>query len=307
VLVSAEHARGIAELLEKIAAALPEATPARAENGGAIATAVVGRPNVGKSSLVNAIIRDDRTLVSEISGTTRDAIDIPCVRDDQRYILIDTAGIRPRGKHRSSVEVFSVMRAERSIRRADLCVLVIDVTEGVTAQDKKIAGLIQKEQKPCIVAANKWDILFREAGSRKSIERVRQELFFIDYAPIILLSAKTGRNMARLFQETDAVREAATHKIGTGELNRLIRSAVDAHPPPSRGGRRFKILYVTQVEPERSATIPLPTFVFFVNDPALLTDPYRRYLESQIRSCEAFAGLPLDLKFRGRERRSTSR
>jgi GTPase len=303
VAVSAEHGRGIDELRETLSNLLPESKQTE-DAKETLSLAVVGRPNVGKSSLINAILQDNRTLVSEIAGTTRDAIDVPYLREGRNYVLIDTAGIRHRGKHRTSVEVFSVMRAERSIRRADLCVLVIDATQGVTSQDKKIAGLIQKAAKPCIVVANKWDLIVRTTKHRQFIARLREELFFIDYAPIVLLSAKTGRNMAGLFEEIDEVRTAATQKIGTGELNRLIRSAVAAQPPAARGGRRLNILYETQVESDEKGGIRPPAFVFFVNDATLLSATYKKYLEATIRKREPFTGLPLIFKMRAREGRS---
>jgi GTP-binding protein len=198
---SAEHKRGIEPLVAWIERLLP---PREAEDEEAvvrqtpIAIAIVGRPNVGKSSLVNAMLQDKRTLVSEVSGTTRDAVDIPYERHGNRYILIDTAGIRPRGKVSGSVEVFSVMRAESSIRRAHLCCLVIDASAGVTAQDKKIAGLIQHARKPCVIAVNKWDLVKERTTDKESLNAfvdIRAELFFIDYAPIVLESAKTGAQM----------------------------------------------------------------------------------------------------------------
>jgi GTPase len=307
VLVSAEHGRGTGELVERVESFLPETeTPAATQPELPLAIAIVGRPNVGKSSLINAILEDRRTMVSDIPGTTRDAVDVPYARDGRRYMLIDTAGIRPRGRHKTSVEVFSVMRAEKSIRRADLCVLVIDPTAGVTAQDKKIAGLIQDVQKPCVVVLNKWDLIEADTEREQSISKVREqtraELFFLEYAPIVMLSAKTGDNVERLFRCIDAVREAAQQRIGTGPLNRLLHEAFQSNPPPIRGGRRFKVLYATQVEKGRHA-ISTPAFVLFVNDAKLLPESYRRYLEAQIREHVRLLGLPISLQLRGREPR----
>lgn len=307
--VSAEHGRGIGELVEATEALLPAAEEIADGEEVAIpvSLAIVGRPNVGKSSLINALLRDRRTLVSDVAGTTRDAVDVPYERDGRSYTLIDTAGIRPRGKHGTSVEVFSVMRAERSIRRADLCVIVIDATAKVTAQDKKIAGLIQEANKPCVIALNKWDLIKFEGNrgneTRDFVQTIRAELFFLEYASIVVLSAKTGENVGQLFGAIEETRAQSLQKIGTGPLNRAIREALTANPAPARGGKRFNILYATQVNVEKPAPIPLPTFVFFVNDPAALAPTYRRYLEARLRELSPFTGLPLLLRMRGREKR----
>ncbi len=305
LLVSAEHARGIDGLVAQIEARLPAAVEQAPEAQAPIRIAVVGRPNVGKSSLTNSILGDARTLVSPISGTTRDAVDIPYERHGHRYVLIDTAGIRPRGKVDNSVEVFSVMRSESSIRRADLCCLVVDATAGVTAQDKRIAGLIQEARKPCVVAVNKWDLIKERTGSKDEMNEVlvglRAELFFVDYAPLLLVSAKTGAELTRLFKSIERVHTAARQHIGTGPLNRLFQTAMSAHPPPLRSGRRFKILYGTQPETLPEMAIPAPEFVLFVNDDKLLTPTYRKYLENKIREVQPYPGLPLLFRFRARK------
>jgi len=310
--ISAEHNRGMDELLEAVETRLPEPPPPVAEDEPAppIDIAIVGRPNVGKSSLVNAILDDERTLVSPISGTTRDAIDIPYERGKNRYTLIDTAGIRPRGKQSSTVEIFSVMRSEKTIRRADLCVLVVDATMGVTAQDKKIAGLIQEAQKPCLVAVNKWDIVKEEAGfgSRKeqlakTLERIREELFFVDYAPVLLLSALKSEGLGRLFRLIEQIRDGARRRIATAPLNRIMAEAQTAHPPPARNGKRFKIVYATQPEGVLRAAVPTPSILLFVNQSDLLVDSYRKYLDSRIRKEVAWPGLPIRFQFREREAR----
>jgi GTP-binding protein len=259
---------------------------------------------VGKSSLTNAILNDDRTLVSPISGTTRDAIDIPYERHGQHYVLIDTAGIRPRGKVNNSVEVFSVMRSETSIRRADICCLVVDAEQGVTAQDKKIAGLIQEAQKPCVVAFNKWDLIKERTDGKEELKEVledlREELFFIRYAPSMLVSAKTGAELTRLFKTIERIQRDARERIGTGVLNRLLAEAVAAHPPATRGGKRLKILFGTQPDRPAEKTIPLPEFVLFVNDEKLLDQSYRRYLESCLREKSPYTGSPILLHLRAR-------
>ena len=269
-----------------------------------VSIAIIGRPNVGKSSLTNVLLQDARTLVSPIAGTTRDAIDIPYTRGNKQYVLIDTAGIRPRGKVSSSVEVFSVMRSEASIKRADLCCLVIDASAGVTAQDKKIAGLIQQAKKPCVVAVNKWDLIKDRTADKDALNEVldglRAELFFLDYAPLVLCSAKTGSEMTRLFKMIEKVRTAARQRLGTGPLNRLISAATTAHPPPMSGNRRLKILYATQPETPPHMAIPFPEIVLFVNDDKLLVENYRRYLEAKIRVEAPWTGLPLLFRLRAR-------
>ena len=302
--VSAAHGRGMTELVERIAAHLPEETTDTAPPSPALKLAIVGRPNVGKSSLINAILQDRRTIVSEIAGTTRDAIDIPYRRDDKQFVLIDTAGIRSRGKHSSSVEVFSVMRSQKSIERADVCALVIDAVEGVTAQDKKIAGLIQQNEKPCLVVVNKLDLVKPPTRIREFFDavfrQIRSQLFFLDYAPIDILSAETGENLERLFQSIEKIEAHAERTLGTGQLNRLLQQALEAHPPPARGNRRLKIMYATQIDFERTDSIRPPTFLLFVNDPLTLTDDYRRYLEGKIRKKLGYYGLPILFRLRSR-------
>lgn len=306
--ISAEHDRNISELVKNIEEFLPD-SEAKEQEAAAIPTsiAIVGRPNVGKSSLINAILNDNRTLVSNIAGTTRDAVDVPYERKGQDYLLIDTAGIRPRGKVDNSVEVFSVMRSEKSIRRADLCVLVIDASMGVTAQDKKIAGQIQAAQKPCVIVVNKYDLIEVKDDPKKFEREFAQsilaELFFLSYAPVIPLSAKTRDHMSRLFRVIEHVRDDSRRRIGTGQLNRRLQAMLSANPPPIRSGKRFKVLYATQVEPPRDSAVPVPRIVLFVNDDQILPDSYRKYMESNLREASPFLGLPLLIQLRGREKR----
>lgn len=316
VSISAAHGRGIDSLVQAIEERLPQSArnAAAGEAGLSISNqqseiqsplslAIVGRPNVGKSSLINAIVSDRRTIVSDLPGTTRDAVDITYRRGSERFVLIDTAGIRPRGKHASSVEVFSVMRSERTIRRADLCVLVVDATMGVTAQDKKIAALMQKAHKPSILLVNKWDLVKPERGAKialaELIKETRERLFFLPYAPVLVASALTGENVDRLFSTIGKIRRGAEARIGTGVLNRLLREAFAANPPPMVGTQRLKLFYATQPRSEEQ-TLATPEFVLFVNDPQLLGETYARYLEAQIRETEPFVGLPLMLNFRPR-------
>ena len=302
--ISAEHGRGITDLLAAIVQRLPSPPhDSRVTSHDSLAIAILGRPNVGKSSLINSIVRSERAIVSELPGTTRDAIDISYQRDGRQFVFIDTAGIRRRGKHSSSVEVFSVMRAERSIRRAVLCVLVVDLTMGVTAQDKRIAGFIQKARKAALIVLNKWDLIRPERNEKKTmsqlIDRTLAEIFFLDYAPVLVASALTGENIDKLFALIEKIQRVAHERIGTGILNRLLRQAFEANPPPMVKGRRLKLLYATQAGGEERQLQPLE-FVLFVNDPQLINETYRRYLESRIRTAEPYPGLPIVLSLRRR-------
>ena len=331
VSISAEHNRGISDLLGVVDQLLPSpaqsvsqpslVTPERSEGGTLnsqpLAIAIIGRPNVGKSSLINAIVQSERAIVSELPGTTRDSVDISYQRDGRRFLFIDTAGIRRRGKLSSSVEVFSVMRAERSIRRADLCVLIVDLTSGVTAQDKRIAGLIQEARKAALVVLNKWDLVKPKRGERQTIRELVAEtcekIFFLNYAPVLVASARTGENVDRLFGMIDKIERAATTRIGTGVLNRLMRAVFAANPPPMVKGRRLKLFYAAQSAgtQDRSAKGPIhrrehlqpPEFVLFVNDPRLLSQSYARYVEARIRDAEPYSGLPIILTLRPRSQK----
>src|SRR5207253_6040590 len=249
--ISAEHDRGISDLLEEIERRLPSPPgDSRVTTHELVAVAIVGRPNVGKSSLISSIVRGERAIVSELPGTTRDAIDIHFERDGRKFVFIDTAGIRRRGKQSTSAEVFSVMRAERSIRRADICVLIVDLTMGVTAQDKRIAGLIQKARKPAIIILNKWDLVRptrkEKHAARQVVEETRAPLFFLEYAPALITSAMTGENVEKLFALIETIQRAVQKRIGTGVLNRLLRQAFESNPPPLAKGKRLKLFYAAQ-------------------------------------------------------------
>ena len=306
--ISAAHGRGISGLIETIDRCLP--APSKIERRTSniehpIAIAIVGRPNVGKSSLINSIVRSERAIVSELPGTTRDAIDISYERDGQQFRFIDTAGIRRRGKHSSPVEVFSVMRAERSIRRADLCVLIIDLAMGVTAQDKRIAGLIQKARKAALVVLNKWDLVRPTRNEKKMmtqlIDETQARLFFLNYAPVLVASALTGENVDKLFALIEKIRRAAHERIGTGVLNRLLRSAFAANPPPMISGRRLKLFYAAQASGNSEAPVEPPEFILFVNEPRLLSETYLRYLEARVRKAQPYPWLPIILTCRPRQ------
>lgn len=310
--ISAEHSRGILELLETTGQLLPSPTAARdikpqtSNLKPPVAIAIIGRPNVGKSSLINSILRTERAIVSELPGTTRDSVDVSCERGGQKFLFIDTAGIRRRGKHSSSVEVFSVMRAERSIRRADLCVLIVDLTMGVTAQDKRIAGLIQKAGKAAIVVLNKWDLIRPKRREKQTIaqlvDETRAKVFFLDYAPVLVASALTGENVEKLFALIENVRRATQQRIGTGVLNRLLQTAFAANPPPMISGRRLKLFYTAQASGKQDRPLQPPEFVLFVNEPRSLPETYRRYLEACIRKAQPYPGLPIILTLRPRSK-----
>lgn len=329
VFTSAAHGRGFATLADKLnrhlkalgatpikaeadPSATPEEEPDREEvtEDSPIRVAIVGRPNAGKSSLVNAILNDKRTIVSDVAGTTRDAIDIPYTREDQPYVLIDTAGMRPRSKRDTSVEVFSAMRSEKAIRRSDICLLVIDMAAGVTQQDRRIGSIIAKESKPCIIIVNKFDLYCPDAplSARKEAvkDHIKENLFFLDYAPIAIVSAKLGEGMPSIFKSIARVREEALNMPGTGELNRLLQRAMEMNPPGQHRvlKKRLKLFYATTAVNEKYTTIPVPTYVLFVNDKRLLTDSYAAYLRNTIRSRIKAAGVPIVLSPRSRVRNS---
>lgn len=311
--VSAAHGRNFKALLTELDTRLtPFTESAREAEEAARVTGlkivVIGKPNAGKSSLVNAILDDERTIVSEVAGTTRDAVDIPYDRAGERHTLIDTAGLRQRSRMDTSVEVFSAMRAERSIRRADLCLLVVDLSAGIFAQDRKIARLVQREQKPCIIIANKWDLYHPDAPKRARMEEaeeaIRTELFFLHYAPFICVSAREKQELDRIFGSIRKVREDAQNVIGTGELNRLLANALRRNPPPAskRHRKRLKILYATAAVNERYVAIPVPRYILFVNDKRLLADSYQSYLENTLREETSSLGLPINFSARSRRK-----
>lgn len=319
IFLSAAHGRGFSELASKLDTYLKEAgaplkedmeeTPEEeTETAPPIKVAVVGRPNAGKSSLVNAILQDKRTIVSEVAGTTRDAIDIPYLHDGQPYVLIDTAGMRPRSKRDTSVEVFSAMRSEKAIRRADICLLVIDIAAGVTQQDRRIAGIIAEEGKPCIIIVNKFDLFHPNAPRKERMaeveEQVRRELFFISYAPFVTTSAKKSEGIEIIFKVIARIRRESLALPTTGQLNRLIQLAQQMNPPGTASGstKRLKIYYVTTAVDPKYSTIPVPRYVLFVNDKNLLTDSYSQYLRNKIRETYPAPGIPVIFSARSRVR-----
>ena len=294
--VSSINLLNFGDLLEELCRHFPD-PDAQEEDVGAIRIAVAGKPNVGKSSLVNRLLGEDRVMVSNIAGTTRDAIDTRFTAPDgQDYILIDTAGIRrKRAIEYHSLERFSIVRALAAIDRSDVSLLVIDATQGVTEQDSKIAGYIDEQGKAAIIVINKWDAIEKDTGTMNEfIRKVREELKFMQYAPVLFVSALTGQRVTRILEAARAAYEQASRRITTGLLNDILTDAQAALQPPATSGRRLKIFYATQ-----QATNP-PTFVFFVNDQTLMHFSYERYLEKQFRKAFGFEGTPL--KFILRER-----
>lgn len=263
-----------------------------------IRVAVVGKPNVGKSSLVNRILGEERSIVSDIPGTTRDAIDTPFSWEDENFVFIDTAGMRKRGKIDESIERFSVIRSLSAIERADVCLMVIDAKEGPTEQDSKIAGYIHEQGKAVIIVVNKWDVIEKDDKSvYRFEEQVRNELSFMNYAPIMFVSAKTGQRVLKIMEMIRFVSNESSKRIQTGMLNDAINEAVLMNQPPISGGRRLKLYYSTQVD------VKPPAFALFVNNPELMHFSYERYLENQIRKSFGFDGTSLRfyLKQKNRE------
>ena len=294
--ISAYHGDGVGDLLDLIVAALP-AYPVDEEEDESVAIAIVGRPNVGKSSLLNALIGVERAIVSETPGTTRDAIDMKLMYEGQEITLIDTAGIRRRGKVEPGIERYSVLRSMRSIDRAEVALLLIDALDGVTAQDTHVAGYVLEKKKGVVVVVNKWDAVEKDTHTMvEYVERVREDLKFMSYVPVIFISAKTKQRVHTVLPTALEVAAARRQRIPTGELNQIVREAYDRTPPPTKNGRPLRIYYATQ------ASVSPPTFVIFVNDPDFVHFSYERYLENRIREQVQFPGTPIRLVFRKRER-----
>jgi GTP-binding protein len=292
--VSALHGTGVGDFLDELVAAIPQMEPLY-EGDDTIKIALLGKPNVGKSTLLNRMLGQERAIVSPLAGTTRDAIDSRLRWHGQEMTLIDTAGIRRRGKVEPGVEKYSVLRAIKALDRADVALLVVDATMGITSQDTHVAGMIADEEKGVILLVNKWDAVVKDAHSMPEyVAFVREQFKFLSYAPILFISALTGQRVNRILPLVQEVQEARRKRIPTARLNKLMREAVLKHAPPQKGGVRVKFYYATQAE-----TVP-PTFVFFVNKPEGVHFSYRRYLENQIREAEPFTGTPIRLRFRSR-------
>jgi GTP-binding protein len=283
-------------LLDAIVSHLPRV--AEEPDVNAVRIAIVGRPNVGKSSLLNVFLNEKRAIVSPIAGTTRDAIDSELTFDGQRLVLIDTAGIRRRGKVEKGVEKYSVLRALAAIERSDVTVLVLDASQGVTAQDTHVASFILEAAKSVVVVVNKWDLVQdKDANTVASYARIlRERLRFLDYVPVLFVSALTHQRIDKILPAVLHVAEERLVRIPTGELNRIIREGMTAHPATSRRGKSLKFFYATQ------AGVAPPTFVLFVIDVALVHFSYARYLENKLRSVYPFEGTPIKLELRARKR-----
>lgn len=293
--ISAGQALAMGDLLDEIIKNLP-AEEEDSYDEYTVKVAVVGKPNVGKSSLVNKILGEERVIVSNVPGTTRDAIDTPFTIGENKYVFIDTAGMRKKGKVFESVERYSVIRSLTAIERADVCLLLIDAKEGVSEQDSKIAGYVHDQGKAVVIIVNKWDVIEKDD---KTIERykadIRNELSFMDYAPMLFISALTGQRVNKVIELINHVSNQHAMRISTGVLNDIVSEAVLMNQPAISGGRRLKIYYATQV------SVKPPTFALFVNEPDLMHFSYQRYLENQIRKAFSFEGTPIRFLLRKRE------
>ena len=293
--VSAVNALNLGDLLDAIVEALPEEAPVEDEPD-TIRVAVVGRPNVGKSSLVNALLGQERVVVSNIPGTTRDAVDTYFKQDGVTFIFVDTAGMRRRGRIDAALERYSVIRSLRAIDRADVVLMLIDAVDGVTEQDKKIAGYVHESGRASVLVVNKWDLLPKDGKtSLRYTETLRQELGFMQYAPVVFLSALTKQRVTRIPEVVKFVAEQHAMRVSTSLLNQVVRDAVGINPPPSDRGRKLKIFYATQ------AAVRPPTIVFFVNDQELMHFSYLRFLENKLREAFGFEGTPLKMVVRPRQ------
>lgn len=293
--ISSAGKLGLGDMLDEVLNYFPEETEGEQEDGRT-KVAIVGKPNVGKSSLINHLIGEERVIVSEIAGTTRDAVDTEVAWNGREYIFIDTAGLRRKSKIKEELERFSIIRAVTAVERADVVILMIDATEGVTEQDAKIAGIAHDRGKGIIIAVNKWDAIEKDDKTMyKHTDRIRQVLSFMPYAEILFISAKTGQRTSRIFDMVDVVLENNSMRIATGVLNEIMSEAVAMQQPPSDKGKRLKLYYITQV------AVKPPTFVIFVNDKKLMHFSYTRYLENRIRDAFGFQGT--SLRFFIRERK----
>lgn len=297
--ISSIHGLGVGDLLDDVVSYFPPEDETDEEED-VIHVAIVGKPNAGKSSLVNYILGENRVIVSDIAGTTRDAIDSRYEKDGQKYVLIDTAGMRKRGKINIDVERYSVARALGAVDRADVCLILIDATEGITEQDTKIAGYVHEAGKASIVVVNKWDLVEKETNTMNNFKnRVKEGLNFMMYAPSVYISAKTGQRVDTLFDGIKEVLAQNSKRISTGVLNDVINEAIAMVQPPSDKGKRLKIYYATQ------ASIKPPTFVLFVNNAELAHYSYIRYLENQLRAKFGFEGTPIKFIIREKNKKES--
>lgn len=292
--VSSVHGHGTGDLLDSVISHFPEES-GNADSEELIRVAVIGKPNAGKSSLVNRIAGEERCIVSDVAGTTRDAVDIAVENESGRFLLIDTAGLRRKSRVDDNIERYSMLRAQMAVERSDVCVVMIDGTAGFTEQDSKVAGMAHEAGKACVIAVNKWDAVEKDGYTLDAYEKkLRDDFSFMPYAKILFISAKTGQRVDRLFQ---AIRDAAassTRRVATGMLNDVLAQATARVQPPTDKGRRLKIYYMTQV------SVQPPTFVFFVNSQKLFHFSYQRFLENMIRDTFGFEGTPIRFLIRER-------
>jgi GTP-binding protein len=298
ISVSAVHGHGTGDLLDECVNHFPPAAEDEEEDE-VVRVAVIGKPNAGKSSLVNTILGETRVIVSEIAGTTRDAIDTQFENEHGKFVFIDTAGLRRKSKVDSRIEKYSVLRAQMAIERADVCLIMLDAREGVTEQDTKVAGLAHEAGKASIIVVNKWDLVEKETNTMEKMRgEVQRDLSYMTYAPVAFISALTGQRVGRLFELINYVNSQSAMRITTGMLNDLLADATARVQPPTDKGRRLKIYYITQV------SVKPPTFVCFCNNAELFHFSYVRYLENQIRSVFGLEGTPVRMIIRERERES---
>ncbi|WP_026975656.1 ribosome biogenesis GTPase Der [Alicyclobacillus contaminans] len=294
IAVSAEHGSGTGDLLDEVVRQLPEGTDPEYSDD-VIRIALIGRPNVGKSSLINALVGDHRVMVSDVAGTTRDAIDTPLEVDGQRYVLIDTAGMRRRGKVYERIEKYSVLRALRAIERSDVAFVVLDGHEGIAEQDKRVAGYALEAGRAVAFLVNKWDIVDKDDKTAHQFQQqIREEFQFMRWAPVLFVSAKTKQRIHKILPLAREIAENHAMRIATSTLNQVIQDATASVTPPSDRGRRLRIYYATQI------AVKPPTIAFFVNDVELMHFSYQRYLENQLRQAFGFEGTPLRLTTRNR-------
>ncbi len=293
--ISGSHGLGLGDLLEEVMSRFPE-QPIDEKEEDTIYFSLIGRPNVGKSSLVNAILNEDRVIVDNVGGTTRDAIDTHLHRDDQDFVIIDTAGMRKRGKVYETTEKYSVLRALKAIDRSDVVLVLIDAETGIREQDKKVAGYAHDAGRAIIIVVNKWDTVEKDQHSmQKFEEEIRSHFQFLDYAPIAFLSAKTKQRLHTLIPLIKQASESHSKRVATSVLNDVVMDALAVNPTPTVKGKRLKVLYVTQV------TVKPPSFAVFVNDPTLMHFSYKRFLENKIREAFGFVGTPIKIFARERQ------
>jgi len=291
VLISADHGLNIGDLLEAALAHVD--LEHEAEEDDLIRVTFVGRPNVGKSSLVNALLGEERVIVSDRPGTTRDAIDTPLRHNGMDYLLVDTAGIRRKAKVEEGVEYYSVLRAIRAVERSDVVVMVLDATEVITEQDLKIAGIIKDAGKACLILINKWDLVEKDNATAGDFEeQIRRELVFLDYAPLLFVSAKTGQRLGKILGLVNTLMESYTFRVSNNRINQVIGEITALHQPPSVKGRMLKIYYTKQIK------VKPPTFQLSVNDPERMHFSYRRYLENKLREYFGFVGTPIHFQMK---------